>query len=354
MHLSSIYGGRMGPATENATRRPRRRTLITVLAAIGAVIAVVLAAVLWAAHTYGPRYGFYLIPPSPQKYSEMALDHLEQGYYATGPEWEAAREDLARAGAEADDYADLHDEIAAATAVAGGKHSRFLTPEETEQYESSSTDEFEAPTVTTENGITTITVPKLGSVSEELQQQYAQTAADGIAAATPGTCGWVIDLRGNTGGNMYPMLSGLAAMLPNGDAFSFATRDGTSSSVTVQDDGVGMGDTITSVGDQPKITGAPIAVLQDELTASSGEAVATAFRGLDQARSFGTPSAGYTSGNVMPRLYDGATIVLTGSVYVDRDGVSLDEEPIEPDQSVEAADADDAAAQWLGEQGCGN
>lgn len=342
----------MSATAETASRPARRRTLVTVLVTIGAVLALVLAGALWAVNAYGPRFGFYLTPPSAQQYAEIALDHLEQGYYATGPEWEAARADLLRVAEDAEDYTELHDEIAAATSVAGGKHSHFLTPEESQQYESSSTEEFEPPVVTTKGGITTITVPALGTVSSELQQEYAQTAADGIRAAADDTCGWVIDLRGNTGGNMYPMLSGISALLPNGEAFSFATREGESSSVTVQDDGAGMGGTSVSVGDQPKVTGAPIAVLQDERTGSSGEAVATAFRGLDQARSFGTPSAGYTSGNSIHGLYDGATLVLTGSVYVDRDGISLEEQPIDPDQTVDAGNADTAAAGWLGEQGC--
>lgn len=342
----------MSSAAVISSRPKRRRIWIRVLIAVGVVLALILAGAVWAVDTYGPRFGLHLTPPSAQEYGEIALGHLEQGYYATGDEWGAARADLQQAAQDAEDYADLHEEIAKATAVAGGKHSSFFTPEEAQQYAASSTDEFEPPTVSTEDGVTTIIVPALGSVPADLQQEYAQVAADGIAEAAPQTCGWVIDLRGNTGGNMYPMLSGLAPLLPNGDAFSFATRWGDSTTVTVQEDGVGMGRTVTSVGKQPKITGTPIAVLQDELTASSGEAVATAFRGVEGAESFGTPSAGYTSGNMMAGLYDGGIIVLTASVYVDRDGVSLDEQPISPDHATEAQDADEAAGRWLNEQGC--
>lgn len=106
------------------------------------------------------------------------------------------------------------------------------------------------------------------------------------------------------------------------------------------------------VGEREKVTEAPIAVLQDDMTASSGEAVVTAFRGLDGVESFGVPSAGYTSGNAVHRLYDGAILAMTTSVYVDRDGVSLDEKPIRPDHETSAEAAEETALEWLADQGC--
>ena len=101
-----------------------------------------------------------------------------------------------------------------------------------------------------------------------------------------------------------------------------------------------------------KVNDLPIAVLQDDLAASSGEAVLTAFRGLDNVQSFGIPSAGYSSANAIHSLYDGALIVLTGSVYVDRDGVNLDERAIEPAIEVAGSLAGQAAVEWLNRQGC--
>uniref|UniRef100_UPI000AE28285 S41 family peptidase n=1 Tax=Nocardiopsis listeri TaxID=53440 RepID=UPI000AE28285 len=95
-----------------------------------------------------------------------------------------------------------------------------------------------------------------------------------------------------------------------------------------------------------------IAVLQDDMTGSSGEAVVTAFRGLDGVESFSVPSAGYTSGNAVHRLHDGAMLAMTTSVYVDRDGVSLDEKPIRPDHETSAEAAEETALEWLADQGC--
>lgn len=238
-----------------ATSPRRRRPLLIVLAVLAALVILLGGVGLWAVHTLGPRYGLYLTPPSPQRYAQLALEDLDRALYADGPEWEA-------------------------------------------------TTDFTAPSVETADGVTTLTVPALGSVSEDLQMQYAAAAATGIDDAARGTCGWIIDLRGNTGGNMYPMLSGLAPLLP------------------------------------------------DDMTASSGEAVLTAFRGVDGTRTFGADSAGYTSGNSIHLQYDGAQMVLTNSVYVDREGTSLEEQPIPADDPVAPEDAEQAAAEWLAEQGC--
>lgn len=354
--MSSTPAPHPAPASAPAAPAPRparrRRTLRTALIVLLVILALVVGLGVLAVQTVGPRFGIYLFPPSVKSYSATALDVLDQGYYATGPEWEQARADVVAAADGADDYADIHDELAAAAEIAGGKHSRFMTPEESRESADSATADFAAPTVTTANGIITITIPELGGVSEELQQQYAQTAADGIAQAAPQTCGWIVDLRGNRGGTMYPMLSGLAPLLPDGEAFTMQTREGEPMALTIQADGAGMGSTLVSVGEQPKITGQPIAVLQDDMTASSGEAIATSFRGLDQVESFGTPSAGYTSANIVVPLYDGATIVLTTSMYVDRDGVNLQEQPIQPDHPTDADAAADGAAAWISEQGC--
>src|SRR5437899_12878929 len=48
------------------------------------------------------------------------------------------------------------------------------------------------------------------------------------------------------------------------------------------------------------------AVLTDESTASVGEAVAVAFIGRSNTRSFGQPTAGVPTGNVVYHLADGA------------------------------------------------
>lgn len=316
-------------------------------------LAAAAAAGVFAVEVYGPRFGVYLMPPSVQRYAEIAVERLDGGYHAGSEEWPAARAALLEAAADAPTYADLYPELQEAVAVAGGRHSHFVPAGEGEGDATDVAASARTPTVRSEGGITTVVLPEMISANVEDQTDYAMTAADGIDRAAAGTCGWIVDLRGNVGGNMYPMLSGVTSLLPDGPALSFRDRYGGDTVVSVRPNGVALGENVfVDVGDRTKVAGAPVAVLQDEWTASSGEAVLASFRGLDGVRTFGLPSAGYTSANVSVTLYDGAALVLTESTYVDRTGRDYDETSIDPDQPSAASVAEDQARAWLSDQGC--
>jgi len=172
---------------------------------------------------------------------------------------------------------------------------------------------------------------------------------------TGSRCGWIVDLRGNTGGNMWPMLLGAAPLLrttPGAieDVGSFATAEGpsrwqlTPSSVRL---GKRVRVDLGAPGYQLKHPGAPVAVLIGPRSASSGEASVLAFRGRPQTRSFGQPTAGLSTANEMRPLVDGSALLLTTSVMQDRKGGG-DGLKIEPDQRTDGDAATAAAAQaWL-------
>ena len=63
-----------------------------------------------------------------------------------------------------------------------------------------------------------------------------------------------------------------------------------------------------------------MAVLTDNRTASSGEAIVIAFRKRPLTRSFGTPTYGVSTANRGFVLSDSATIYLTVSTMADRNG----------------------------------
>ncbi|MDO5500964.1 MAG: S41 family peptidase [Propionibacteriaceae bacterium] len=335
--------------TQRSHPRKRRRLWL----AIAIPLVLLIAAGVWAVVAIGPLLGIYVLPVSPSRYVTLTLEKLDQGYHAQGDAWQAERARVLEATDGVSDYAVLHAELEKATKVAGGKHSFFLTPDEAAESDESGTEEFRAPTVTTADHVTTLELPEFGAPGKDLEQQYADTLASGVTDAAPQTCGWIIDLRDNRGGNMYPMLSGVASLLPNGTAMTFRSVSGATTEVTIQDDGAGLGGRTTiRIEDAAKVTDQPIAVLYNGMTASSGEAVATAFRGLPKATSFGTQTAGYTSANMVHRLPDGAMLGLTGAVYVDRNGVDLAEQPMQPDHLTTAAEAPAAALAWIREQGC--
>lgn len=61
-----------------------------------------------------------------------------------------------------------------------------------------------------------------------------------------------------------------------------------------------------------------VAVLTDNVTASSGEALAIAFKGRVKTKSFGTKTFGVSTSNRSYTLSDGSRINLTISVFADR------------------------------------
>ena len=90
----------------------------------------------------------------------------------------------------------------------------------------------------------------------------------------------------------------------------------------------------------------PVAILTDEWTASSGEAVLLAFRGMRNVRTFGSPTAGYASVNTVYSLYDGAQLWLTVAADVaPRTGEVFCEDPVSPD--VPTDEPEKEAAAWI-------
>jgi len=168
------------------------------------------------------------------------------------------------------------------------------------------------------------------------------------------TCGWIIDLRSDVGGNMWPMLAALKPFLgrspigkfegPNGSGVSWSAGDNVAADAP---------------GRLALLESSWVAVLIGPGTASSGEAVAVAFQGRSRTRSFGMPTAGLSTANDMFFLPDGAVLVLTTGVDVDRNGRRYGSS-LEPDERVSEAPsaAEDAtisaAVRWLrASSGCG-
>lgn len=193
-------------------------------------------------------------------------------------------------------------------------------------------------------------------------REYAN-ALHGIAASLQdqNPLGWIVDLRGNGGGDMYPMVAGVGFVLGEGNLGYFDSgktesewfyRDGKAGSVVGGADSIGA--TVTAPPLRlPHLP--PVAVLVDSGTASSGEAVAISFIGRPSTRLFGAHTFGLSTGNASYQLPDGAVLVLCESVEADRnhrrypDGVEPDEVFAEPkERPEEQADSVlTAATRWL-------
>jgi C-terminal processing protease CtpA/Prc len=190
-----------------------------------------------------------------------------------------------------------------------------------------------------------------------------QEAVETLDSSRP--CGWVVDLRRNVGGNMWPMIAGIGPVLGEGDLGSFVDPDSLRSIWYYADGAAGMRfsngqkSVAAAVSDAAyELTASeppPVAVLYGPYTASSGEAVAIAFRGRALTRSLGEPTSGLSTANATYPLSDGALLVLTVATDADRTG-HLYGADLQPDQPVSwttidpASVYDTAAAQakdWL-------
>lgn len=183
-----------------------------------------------------------------------------------------------------------------------------------------------------------VRVPQRGGPGQTLADSLHTGVAE-LAAAE--VCGWIVDLRGNGGGNMWPMLAGVGPLF--GDTILGGFSTGANADKWYYKDGISAilpGDGPLSVASQitvpplaPVPTDQPVAVLFDGETGSSGEAVAIAFSGRPNSKSFGTRSAGVATVNRGARLPDGANMVVTTGFNADRTG-RVQGHFLEPDSAV--------------------
>ena len=241
----------------------------------------------------------------------------------------------------AESYEDTYPAIKKALSVCGGKHSMLMTKSES-QSTSDSYDEV-LPTVSLNGDIAVIKLPDfLGTA--EAGRKYAKVAEDFIHENRDKIKGVVLDLRGNTGGDMGPMATAVSSLLPDGELMYYHYRS-YDVPVTLKDgviSNAGTGGKSLYPDEKLKV---PVAILTDGMTASSGEALTLCFRGLENVKTFGTPTAGYTSVNMLYSLYDGAQMYLTVAFDKARTGEIFKETSIEPDVATDSPL--EAALEWL-------
>ena len=303
---------------------------------------IIIAAALAVVMKYGPTFGFYLVPPSAETYGKNALSTIDKnGIFAGNDKWKSTYNECLKMIENAKSYDDTYDAIRKALSVGGGKHSMLMTKSES-QNTTESYDEV-LPTVSLDGDIAMIKLPDfLGTA--EAGQKYAKIAEDFIHENRDKIKGVVLDLRGNTGGDMGPMATAVSSLLPDGELVYYHYRSYdipvTLKNGVVSNAGTGG----KSLYPDEKLN-VPVAILTDDMTASSGEALTLCFRGLENTRTFGAPTAGYTSVNMLYNMYDGAQMYLTVAFDKARTGEIFKETSIEPDVATDSPL--EAAIEWL-------
>ncbi|MEB2181219.1 S41 family peptidase [Xanthomonas campestris pv. campestris] len=257
----------------------------------------------------------------------------------------ATREPQLRAQATSMRKADAYAAIEALIAELDDGHSALLRPSTLRDMEARAAHAtVQAQLLQPDVGY--VVVPGLMTSSSDVRGDYQRAlsaALDGMASQA--RCGWIIDLRQNSGGTMWPMLNGLQPLLGDHVLGYFVNADGKQTPWRARAVPPMSGVRVAQ-------TDRPVAVLIGPNTASAGEMVAIAFRGRPATRSFGQPSAGQTTGNRSVDLPGGGVLAVASSALQDRDAQRLDG-ALQPDVVLDPqADAIDAAAQWLRMQRC--
>lgn len=284
-------------------------------------------------------------------YAEKALTTLEQkALYLGDVDWPALRASTLGAAARADDVAQVHAVLQDVVHRVGGVHSCLMTPGAQAPFRAAA-QELPTARVAGEAGDVGVLVLPSCAGSRPASRAYVAAGARALRSL-PAVRRWVVDLRRNEGGSMWPMLAVAAPLLGgNGVLGTFTSRGGEQAAWWLMLGWVGSGAFPQARSRGPRRLAGPVAVLTSELTASSGEAVALSFRGLPHVRSYGTPTRGLSTANEVVPLKDGALLVITTATMADRHGVVADG-PVPPDVLVEAPeDALDVALAALPQRG---
>ena len=161
--------------------------------------------------------------------------------------------------------------------------------------------------------------------------------------------GWIVDVRGNGGGNMYPMIAGVGPVLGEGVAGYFIDPAGVETAWEYRDGAAlegGVANQRVAAPYRLRRERPRVAVLIDNGVASSGEAVVISFRARPDTRSFGDRTCGLSTANAPYAMSDGATLNITEAVMADRTRARYGYS-IHPDEPVLADAVFERAVEWL-------
>jgi carboxyl-terminal processing protease len=295
-------------------------------------------------------------------YLDQALEIMEQhALHRQEINWKRLKSRTLVLAGSALTPADTYPAIESALGNLNDSHSRFFTPQQVDDLLSGNLMAGlpEPSGKLLDHGLVYLSVFDFAG-SMEAGTAYAmnlQNILRKLDASAP--CGWILDLRQNGGGDLWPMLAGLGPLLGEGLAGAFVNPDGTQEFWYYEHGQVRQGDELIIQINAASVYTLkaplpPVAVLTGQGTGSSGEALMVAFRGRPLARSFGRESMGLSTANEIYPLSDGARIYLTVSRFADRTGQTYGG-IITPDEYIrdEAATSDtvlEKASAWLLEQ----
>jgi hypothetical protein len=286
-------------------------------------------------------------PPRPAaaRYVDAAIALMrEHSLRRADVDWHALRDQALAHARGAATAADAHLAVRFAVRELGDRHSYLQSAAVTQALATTAVSNARtgaapaAPFGERVGGVAYVRVPSFAGGTPVRQVDFAEQLKDIVQRNDEaGVCGWVVDLRQNSGGNLWPMLAGLGPLLGEGEVAASVYPDGRRIPIWHRDGQAGFGQyTQLRVRAPYRLSvPRPLAVLIGPQTASSAEVLAVALGGRAGTRSFGAPTRGLSAGNRTFPLADGASLVLTVAATSDAAG-RVFAGPLMPDVPVTA------------------
>ena len=289
-----------------------------------------------------------------RSYFTELLDIMQaNSIYRKTIDWPAFRQTAVGVDSDEQTIRDLYPRIRGALSLLNDHHSFYVGPDSTvirsPSLPAACTDPTPPP-VHVPDDIGYVRVGSFGGIGPG-ETEFAQGIQDAIRAGDhKNTAGWIVDLRDNGGGNMWPMVAGVGPILGNGTAGGFVDPDGNTTWWGYQDNAsIYNGSPLVIVPTPHRLLRANprVAVLTNCRVASSGEAVVIGFRVRPDTRSFGTPTFGLSTSNDEFPLKGGGTLFLCTSTMADRTGRMFGKAVAPDEQIADPAETVRRAIEWL-------
>jgi C-terminal processing protease CtpA/Prc len=175
-----------------------------------------------------------------------------------------------------------------------------------------------------EDSIAYISIPWVSTTDEAICTKIADSIQQLIRHLDARVISkWIIDLRNNSGGNCWPMITGVGPLIGEG-VCGYFVRNHERVAISYKNGASYQGKVLrcktSGTPYQLKSSAINIVILTNNGTSSSGEIVALAFKGKENVRFAGEATAGYTTANATYNLSDKSMLVLTVCQEADRTG----------------------------------
>lgn len=338
-----------------------------------AVVLLLLMSSLNATNSFASD-GTSFSKSSIPEYMEIALEKLEANHVNRARlDWKKVKQDAKSKAEMMSSYSETYPVIKQVLADLGESHSFLVEPPPATRANTATTQSAALsplrratipPVLALKSGsIGYVRIPTFALSDSISENEFAQEIRSALVSLEKSKiCGWIIDLRQNEGGNMFPALLALGPLVGEGKLGGL--RDArTSQFWHYKNEQIFISDKeklpefaseyYDSLPKEQIVTGVrkiqsfethvesisnfnkPIAVLIGQSTSSAGEAIAVVLQGNQSAKTFGRPTAGRTTGNIGVNLDDGAILVITVGTFEDKKNVVF-KNGLRPTEMVEA------------------